>query len=177
MPPHTIGIIRASTKAGDAKSKGWQWRAADRSCVPRCGHSSRRASGLGVVFVGAFCRRIDSHSRLALVQSEGQRLGADESHVGVLCLHADTARMLRNAEITQFALETRETGMHGLRPLKNGKSSPKNWRRSSSSPGTSGSVQPLVLRQNISPVRKSSARDENSRTVQWTAIPLSGGPR
>jgi hypothetical protein len=92
----------------------------------------------------------------------------------VLCLHADTARMLRNAEITRLALETRKTGMHGLRPLKNGKSSPKNWRRHSSSPGSSGSVRPRVLHQNISLVRKSSARDEKSLTVQWTAIPLSG---
>ena len=39
---------------------GWQWRAADRRCASRCGHSSRRASGLGVAFVGALCRRIDS---------------------------------------------------------------------------------------------------------------------
>jgi hypothetical protein len=45
LPPHTIGIIPTSTKAGDAKPKGWQWRAADRSCVPQCGHSSRRAPG------------------------------------------------------------------------------------------------------------------------------------
>src|SRR5579863_4882499 len=36
---------------------GWQWRAADRSCASRCGHSSRR--GLGVAFVGALCRRIE----------------------------------------------------------------------------------------------------------------------
>src|ERR1700752_5226527 len=93
----------------------------------------------------------------------------------VLCLHADTARMLRNAEITRLALETRKTGMHGLRPLKNGKSSPKNWRRHSSSPGSSGSVRPRVLHQNISLVRKSSARDEKSLTVQWTAIPFERG--
>src|SRR6266478_5337665 len=32
---------------------GWQWRAADRRCASRCGHSSRGASGLGVAFVGA----------------------------------------------------------------------------------------------------------------------------
>jgi hypothetical protein len=39
---------------------GWQWQAADRRCTSRCGHSSRRAGGLGVAFVGALCRRIDS---------------------------------------------------------------------------------------------------------------------
>jgi hypothetical protein len=39
---------------------GWQWRAADRRCASRYGHSSRGASGLGVAFVGALCRRFDS---------------------------------------------------------------------------------------------------------------------
>jgi hypothetical protein len=39
---------------------GWQWRAADRRCASRCGHSSRHARGLGVAFVGALCRRINS---------------------------------------------------------------------------------------------------------------------
>jgi hypothetical protein len=72
--------------------------------------------------------------------------------------------MLRNAEITQLALGTRKTGMHGLRPLKNGKSSPSNWRRQSSSPGSSGNVG--LLHQNITPGGKLSARDENSLTVQ-----------
>jgi hypothetical protein len=52
LPPHTIGIIPASTKAGDASRRDGQWRAADRSCVPRCGHSSGSASGLGAAFVG-----------------------------------------------------------------------------------------------------------------------------
>jgi hypothetical protein len=52
LPPHTIGIIPASTKAGNASRRGEQWRAADRSCVPRCGHSSGSASGLGAAFVG-----------------------------------------------------------------------------------------------------------------------------
>ena len=70
--------------------------------------------------------------------------------------------------------DPRKTEMHGLRPLKNGKSSPKNWTRSSSSRGSSGSVR-RVLHQNISPVRKLSARDENSLTVQWSAIPFERG--
>jgi hypothetical protein len=39
---------------------GRQWRAADQSCASRCGHLSRRASGLGVAFVGVLCRRNDS---------------------------------------------------------------------------------------------------------------------
>jgi hypothetical protein len=39
---------------------GWQWRAADRRCASRYGHSSRGASGLGVAFVGALRRRFDS---------------------------------------------------------------------------------------------------------------------
>ena len=43
--------------------------------------------------------------------------------------------------------------------------------------GSSGSVRSRVLHQNISPVLKLIARDENSLTVQWTAIPLSGGAR
>jgi hypothetical protein len=39
---------------------GRQWRAADRRCASRCGHSSRRGSEPGVAFVDAFCRRNDS---------------------------------------------------------------------------------------------------------------------
>jgi hypothetical protein len=39
---------------------GWKWRAADRRCASRCGHSLRGASGLGVTFVDALRRRIDS---------------------------------------------------------------------------------------------------------------------
>ena len=63
LPPYTTGSVRISFqsrhKAG-ALIGGRQWRAADRKCASRCGHSSRRASGLGVAFVGALCRRIDS---------------------------------------------------------------------------------------------------------------------
>ena len=63
LPPYTTGIVRIRSNL-DIKLErvigGWQWRAADRRCASRCGHSSRRASGLGVAFVGAFCRRIDS---------------------------------------------------------------------------------------------------------------------
>jgi hypothetical protein len=36
--------------------EGWQWRAADRDCESRCGHSSRRASGHGAAF-GAWIAR------------------------------------------------------------------------------------------------------------------------
>ena len=46
-------------KAG-AGNRRAEWRAADRKCASRCGHSSRRAGGPGVAFVGALCRRIDN---------------------------------------------------------------------------------------------------------------------
>src|SRR6476659_11051218 len=63
LPAYTTGIVRIRSNLDMKLGRvigGWQWRAADRSCASRCGHSSRRASGLGVAFVGALCRRIDS---------------------------------------------------------------------------------------------------------------------
>jgi hypothetical protein len=63
LPPYTTGSVRIRSNLDMKLGRvigGWQWRAADRSCASRCGHSSRRASGLGVAFVGALCRRIDS---------------------------------------------------------------------------------------------------------------------
>ncbi len=63
LPPYTTGIVRIRSNLDIKLGRvigGWQWRAADRSCAARCGHSSRGASGLGVAFVGALCRRIDS---------------------------------------------------------------------------------------------------------------------
>jgi hypothetical protein len=63
LPPCTTGSVRIRSnldvKLGRAIG-GLQWRAADRRCASRYGHSSRGASGLGVAFVGALCRRIDS---------------------------------------------------------------------------------------------------------------------
>jgi hypothetical protein len=63
LPPYTTGSVRIRSNLDIKLGRvigGWQWRAADRSCASRCGHSSRRASGLGVAFVGALCWRIDS---------------------------------------------------------------------------------------------------------------------
>jgi hypothetical protein len=63
LPPYTTGSVRIRSNLDIKLGRvigGWQWRAADRRCASRCGHSSRRASGLGVAFVGALCRRIDS---------------------------------------------------------------------------------------------------------------------
>jgi hypothetical protein len=63
LPPYTTGIVRIRSNLDMKLGRvigGWQWRAADRSCASRCGHSSRSASGLRVAFVGALCRRIDS---------------------------------------------------------------------------------------------------------------------
>jgi len=63
LPPCTTGSVRIRSNLDIKLGRvigGWQWRAADRRCASRCGHSSRRASGLGVAFVGALCRRIDS---------------------------------------------------------------------------------------------------------------------
>jgi hypothetical protein len=62
LPPYTTGSVRISFQSRHKAGRigGWQWRAADRKCASRCGHSSRRVSGLGVAFVGALCRRIDS---------------------------------------------------------------------------------------------------------------------
>jgi hypothetical protein len=63
LPPYTIGSVRIRSNLDIKLGRvigGWQWRAADRGCASRCGHSSRRASGLGVAFVGALCRRVDS---------------------------------------------------------------------------------------------------------------------
>jgi hypothetical protein len=56
LPPYTTGSVRIRSnldiKLGPVIG-GWQWRAVDRRCASRCGHSSRSASGLGVAFVGA----------------------------------------------------------------------------------------------------------------------------
>ena len=63
LPPYTTGSVRIPSNLDIKLGRvigGWQWRAADRRCASRCGHSLRRASGLGVAFVGALCRRIDS---------------------------------------------------------------------------------------------------------------------
>jgi hypothetical protein len=63
LPPYTTGSVRIRSNLDIKLGRvigGWQWRAADRRCASRCGHSSKRASGLGVAFVGALCRRIDS---------------------------------------------------------------------------------------------------------------------
>ena len=63
LPAYTTGIVRIRSNLDIKLGRvigGWQWRAADRRCASRCGHSSKRASGLGVAFVGALCRRIDS---------------------------------------------------------------------------------------------------------------------
>ncbi len=63
LPPYTTGSVRIRSNLDMKLGRvigGWQWRAADRSCASRCGHLSRRARGLGVAFVGALCRRIDS---------------------------------------------------------------------------------------------------------------------
>src|SRR5258707_4338387 len=63
LPPYTTGIIRIRSNLDIKLGRvigGWQWRAADRRCASRCGHSSRGASGFGVAFVGVLCRRIDS---------------------------------------------------------------------------------------------------------------------
>jgi hypothetical protein len=63
LPPYTTGIVRIRSNLDIKLGRpigGQQWRAADRRCALRCGHSSRGASGLGVVFVGALCRRIGS---------------------------------------------------------------------------------------------------------------------
>ena len=63
LPPYTTGIVRIRSNLDIKLGRvigGWQWRAADRRCASRCGHSSRGASGLGVAFVGVLCRRIDS---------------------------------------------------------------------------------------------------------------------
>jgi hypothetical protein len=58
---------------------GWQWRAADRRCALRCGHSSRGASGLGVAFVGALFRRIDSWRRSAITDRQSGKKARDRS--------------------------------------------------------------------------------------------------
>jgi hypothetical protein len=63
LPPCTTGSVRIRSNLDIKLGRvigGWQWRAADRRCASRCGHSSKRASGVGVAFVGALCRRIDS---------------------------------------------------------------------------------------------------------------------
>ena len=63
LPPYTTGSVRIRSNLDIKLGRvigGWQWRAADRRCASRCGHSSKRARGLGVAFVGALCRRIDS---------------------------------------------------------------------------------------------------------------------
>ena len=63
LPPYTTGSVRIRSNLDMKLGRvigGWQWQAADRRCASRCGHSSRGASGLGVAFVGALCRRIDS---------------------------------------------------------------------------------------------------------------------
>ena len=63
LPPYTTASVRIRSNLDIKLGRvigGWQWRAADRRCASRCGHSSKRASGLGVAFVGALCRRIDS---------------------------------------------------------------------------------------------------------------------
>jgi hypothetical protein len=50
------------TEAG-AGNRRVEWRAADRKCASRCGHSSSRAGRPGVAFVGALRRHIDEHGR------------------------------------------------------------------------------------------------------------------
>jgi hypothetical protein len=57
--PEAFGIVPTRHRLGRVIGE-WQWRAADRRCASRCGHSSRRACGLGVAFVGALCQRINS---------------------------------------------------------------------------------------------------------------------
>jgi hypothetical protein len=77
LPPYTTGIVRIRSnldiKLGRAIG-GWQWRAADRRCASRCGHSSRGANGLGVAFVGSLYRRIDSRGvdPRSLISSPGK---------------------------------------------------------------------------------------------------------
>src|SRR5260221_12898170 len=63
LPPYTTGSVRIRSNLDIKLGRvigGGQWRAADRRCASRWGHSSKRASGLGAAFVGALCRRIDS---------------------------------------------------------------------------------------------------------------------
>jgi hypothetical protein len=67
LPPYTTGSVRIRSNLDIKLGRvigGWQCRAADRRCASRCGHSLRGASGLGVAFVGALCRRIDSQDCL-----------------------------------------------------------------------------------------------------------------
>ena len=77
LPQYTTGIVRIRSNLDIKLGRvigGWQWRAADRRCASRCGHSSRGASGLGVAFVGALCRRIDSRGvdPRSLISSPGK---------------------------------------------------------------------------------------------------------
>jgi hypothetical protein len=71
---HTLPEAFGIRSSLDINWEGGKWRAADRSCASRCGHSSRRARGLGVAFVGALCRRIDDQRRRpAITELEDQQ--------------------------------------------------------------------------------------------------------
>src|SRR5882757_5437748 len=100
LPPYTTGSVRIRSNLDIKLGRvigGWQWRAADRRCASRCGHSSRGASGLGVAFVGVLCWRIDSRG----VESPYSKPGALD------CL--DDVGIPRRAVASglRFSLETR----------------------------------------------------------------------
>jgi hypothetical protein len=99
--------------------EGVEWRAADRSCVPQCGHSSRRASGIGVAFVGELCRRTDNQGVAPRSLNPGK--AQDRSNMGaamkqpkgvaisVIRRHAaDALRRARKLPIGQARNELRQ---------------------------------------------------------------------
>jgi hypothetical protein len=94
LPPYTTGNVRFRSNLDIKLGRvigGWQWRAADRRYASRCGHSSRGASGLGVAFVGALCRRIDSRGvdPRSLISSPGKARELSAKQEG--CRHAHRA--------------------------------------------------------------------------------------